>query len=124
MSYIPIIAVDFDGTLCENKWPGIGAPKLDVINKLIELRKKLGVKLILWTCRTDEDLVQAVDFCNYYGLRFDAVNDHLDAMKEKFGNDPRKVCCTLYLDDKNVTLSDVPNLEEIMLNEIERHRGM
>lgn len=23
-----IIAVDFDGTLCENAWPGIGAPNV------------------------------------------------------------------------------------------------
>lgn len=25
---VKIIAVDFDGTLCENNWPGIGAPLL------------------------------------------------------------------------------------------------
>ena len=23
-SFVPIYAVDFDGTLCESKWPGIG----------------------------------------------------------------------------------------------------
>lgn len=27
-----IIAVDFDGTLCENAWPNIGAPKEAVID--------------------------------------------------------------------------------------------
>ena len=26
-----IIAVDFDGTMCENKWPEIGEPNLELI---------------------------------------------------------------------------------------------
>lgn len=29
-----IIAVDFDGTLCENNWPEIGEPKKEVITYL------------------------------------------------------------------------------------------
>lgn len=34
-----IIAVDFDGTLCENKWPEIGEANEDMI---YYLRKKTG----------------------------------------------------------------------------------
>lgn len=30
-SFVPIYAVDFDGTLCESKWPGIGAPNKKLI---------------------------------------------------------------------------------------------
>lgn len=45
-----IIAVDFDGTLCENQWPEIGEPKKEVITYLKE-RQTAGDKLILWTCR-------------------------------------------------------------------------
>ena len=30
-----IIAVDFDGTLCENEYPNIGAPRADIISKII-----------------------------------------------------------------------------------------
>lgn len=121
MSYVPIICVDFDGTLCENKWPGIGTPRLDIIHKLLEVRERLGAKLILWTCRTGEDLDEAIDFCNHYGLKFDAVNDNLQLMKNQFGTDPRKVCCTFYLDDKNIGLGDVPYLDQLILDEIERH---
>lgn len=29
-----IIAVDFDGTLCENKWPEIGMPNEELIEYL------------------------------------------------------------------------------------------
>ena len=41
-----IIAVDFDGTLCENKWPEIGEPNKELIAYLKE-QKEAGVKLIL-----------------------------------------------------------------------------
>ena len=45
-----IIAVDFDGTLCENKYPKIGEPNEQII-AYIRGMKKLGARLILWTCR-------------------------------------------------------------------------
>jgi hydroxymethylpyrimidine pyrophosphatase-like HAD family hydrolase len=41
-----IIAVDFDGTLCANKYPKIGAPNVTLIRHLIEQRQQ-GAKLIL-----------------------------------------------------------------------------
>lgn len=37
-SFVPIYAVDFDGTLCESKWPGIGAPNKKLIQHLIQRR--------------------------------------------------------------------------------------
>ena len=42
-----IIAVDFDGTLCENKWPEIGEANEDMIYYLRK-RQAEGDKLILW----------------------------------------------------------------------------
>ena len=45
------IAVDFDGTLCENKWPDIGNANLELIEQL-KYAKGKGAKLILWTCRS------------------------------------------------------------------------
>ncbi len=46
-----VIATDFDGTLCENKWPEIGEPNEEVINYL-KREAKQGTKIVLWTCRT------------------------------------------------------------------------
>lgn len=43
-----IIAVDFDGTLCENKWPEIGEANEDMIYYLRK-RQAEGDKLILWS---------------------------------------------------------------------------
>ena len=48
-----IIAVDFDGTLCENKWPEIGMPNEELIEYL-KKRQANGEKLILWTSRNEE----------------------------------------------------------------------
>ncbi len=96
-----IIAVDFDGTLCEEKWPDIGEARQQVINELIRQQVD-GVKLILWTCREGEQLQAAVTWCLNHGLMFDAVNDNLEENKEQYGNNSRKVWATEYWDDKSV----------------------
>lgn len=97
-SYVPIYAVDFDGTLCESQWPGIGAPNTKLIEHLIK-RQKEGAKIILWTCRIEERLQEAVDWCAERGLVFDAVNDNLPENVEKYGNNCRKIWATCYIDD-------------------------
>ena len=45
-----VIAVDFDGVLCEDKYPKIGEPN-DKMIEYCKTRKDMGDKLILWTCR-------------------------------------------------------------------------
>jgi hypothetical protein len=67
-----IIAVDFDGCLCENAWPNIGRPIWSSIYRAKEEREA-GSKIILWTCRRDEMLTNAVEACQEWGLEFDAV---------------------------------------------------
>ena len=85
-----IYAVDFDGTLCENKWPEIGEPNQPLIDYLID-RRASGDKLILYTMREGTKLQQAVDWCESHGLFFDALNDNLPEMKRFYQNHPRKV---------------------------------
>lgn len=107
-----IIAVDFDGTLCENKYPEIGKPITPVIESLLEEQKN-GAKIILWTCRCDDDLNGAVEWCKEQGIIFDAVNDHLPEMKEKFHNNTRKVFATEYWDDKAVNIISIIKEREL-----------
>lgn len=96
-----IIAVDFDGTLCENKYPEIGAPKYSVIEKL-KAEQAAGAKLILWTCRTEKHLADAVYWCALQGLKFDAINENLKERIEQYGDDTRKISATEYWDDRAV----------------------
>ena len=95
-----IIAVDFDGTLCENKWPEIGMPNEELIEYL-KKRQANGEKLILWTSRNEEQTKEAVEWCKKYGLIFDAVNDNLPEIMEAFGGNCRKIFANEYIDDRN-----------------------
>lgn len=95
-----IIAVDFDGTLCTECWPEIGAPNLRLIGELI-YRRGMGDKLILWTCRAGEQLDNAVKWCKSFGLSFDAVNDNVPEIVEKYGSNSRKITADIYIDDKS-----------------------
>lgn len=96
-----IIAIDFDGTLVEDKFPEIGRPIEKTWNK-IRLCQEAGVKVILWTSRDHDRLEQAVRFCNEKGLFFDAVNENLPECRALFNNDTRKVYANEYWDDKAV----------------------
>lgn len=98
-----IIAVDFDGTLCVNKWPEIGEPYRFLIESLIKAKEQ-GGKVILWTCRTGELLTAAVNWCQEQGLVFDAINENVPEMIEIFGSDSRKVYADAYLDDRAVNI--------------------
>jgi hypothetical protein len=94
------IAVDFDGTIVENKYPKIGKPKLFAFETLLQLQKK-GHQLILWTYRYGEALDEAVEFCRENGLEFYAVNKSFP--EEQY--DPRmsrKIDVDLFIDDKNL----------------------
>lgn len=95
------IAIDFDGCLCENRWPEIGAPNMDVICAAIAEREN-GAALILWTCRVGERLGEAVAWCAGFGLEFDAVNANLPERIAAYQNDCRKVCADEYWDDQAV----------------------
>ena len=96
-----IIAVDFDGTLCGNAWPNIGPPRKGVI-EYAKHQKQNGARLILWTNRVGERLDEAVAWCSEQGIVFDAVNENLPDIVEKFGSDCRKVFADEYIDDKAV----------------------
>lgn len=99
-----IIAVDFDGTLDENRWPGIGQPKAHVIERLRE-EQAAGAKVILRTCRSGEQLEAAVKFCADHGIHPDAVNENLPEILETFDRDCRKIFATEYWDDKAVPIT-------------------
>lgn len=102
-----ILAVDFDGTLCENAWPGIGAPRQDVIDRL-KAEQAAGAKTILWTCRRGAKLTRALLWCLQHGICFDAVNENLPEVVIAFGGDCRKIYATEYWDDHAVRIGEEP----------------
>ena len=95
------IAVDFDGTLCKNRWPEIGEANTELIEWLIKKSKEDHI--ILWTLREDHDertlLSDAVDWCKYQGLEFASVNEQIHY--DGFGYQPRKFPCEMMIDDRS-----------------------
>jgi hydroxymethylpyrimidine pyrophosphatase-like HAD family hydrolase len=95
------IAVDFDGTIVEHRYPEIGREMMFAFMVLRELQRK-GYRLILWTFRHGTELEEAVAYCSKNGIEFFAVN--ATDPKEVF--DPailsRKVLADIYIDDRNV----------------------
>jgi hypothetical protein len=100
---LEVIAVDFDGTLCAycGNFPAIGAPNYPLINFLRE-RRKAGAQIILWTCREEKFLEDALAWCAEHGLEFDAVNENapISSAKTANGTAKRKIYATLYIDDR------------------------
>ena len=107
-----IIAVDFDHTLSNAGYPNIGQPNHPLFDILIKLKAQ-GHIIILWTCREDIQLQQAVDWCKEQGLEFDAVNKNVPWM----GFYSRKVCADVYIDDLAVEEDNwIRKLNAILIN--------
>ena len=116
-----IIAVDFDGTIVEHKFPAIGKEIPYSIQTLKHIQKK-GHKLILWTYRSGKELEEAVKFCENRGLFFHAVNNDFEG--EEFDNTySRKIYADMYIDDRNIL--GIPEWKTIyeLITKKEKSRG-
>jgi hydroxymethylpyrimidine pyrophosphatase-like HAD family hydrolase len=94
------IAVDFDGTIVENRYPKIGKPILFALETLLHLQKD-GHLLILWTYRSGRELQEAVEFCKQKGIVFYAVNkSYPEEMYDESLS--RKIQADIFIDDRNI----------------------
>lgn len=96
-----IVAIDFDGTLVEDRFPDIGAPIKSMFS-LVKALQASNIRVILWTCRDGQNLANAVAYCKSYGVTFDAVNTNIPEVINMYNNDTRKVFADLYIDDKSI----------------------
>lgn len=94
-----IIAVDFDGTLLDDK----GAANAGLF-RWLTARQRAGDKIILWTCRSGGRLEEAVAFCAKNGLRFNHINENAPETIARLKYNPRKVLADVYIDDKAVNV--------------------
>lgn len=98
-----IIAVDFDGTIVEHKYPEIGDEvpfATDTLKALIADHHKL----ILWSVREGKLLDDAVEWCRKRGVEFYAVNRDYPEENGKDSNNhySRKLKADMFIDDRNV----------------------
>ena len=95
-----VIAIDFDGTVVEHRYPTIGKEMLFAFATLKALQQK-GHKLILWTIRAGDMLDESVTYCKQHGIEFYAVNKNYP--EEKLDNSvSRKLNADIFIDDRNL----------------------
>jgi len=95
------IAVDFDGTLCEHRFPDIGEPIPEMI-AYVKAQHARGTKIILHTCRDGEYSRAAVEWCKEMGVPVDAVNENPWV---EYGK--KKLYADIHIDDRAVNVNEI-----------------
>lgn len=97
------IAVDFDGTIVEHRYPEIGR-ELPFATATLRQLMADGHQLFLWSVREGDLLEEAVEWCSKKGVRFHAVNSFLDedGGDTKTPNYSRKLKVDCFIDDLNI----------------------
>jgi hypothetical protein len=113
------IAIDFDGTIVEHKYPEIGKEIIFAFQTLRALQEQ-GHQLILWTYRTGKELDDAVEYCRRNGVEFYAINSSYPEEVFDEDYDSRKIDADLFIDDRNI--GGLPSWGEIyqMINPDEK----
>ena len=96
-----IIAVDFDGTIVEDRYPEIGKAKLFAFETLKKLQSD-GHRLTLWTYRSGKALQDAVDFCEKNGIEFYGINNSFIGEEFDESKASRKINADIFIDDRNL----------------------
>ena len=96
------IAVDFDGTIVEHRYPEIGR-ELPFATQTLKMLMNDRHKLILWSVREGKLLEDAVEWCRKRGVEFYAVNkDYPEEDLTKSQNFSRKIKADVWIDDRNI----------------------
>lgn len=97
-----IIAVDFDGTIVRSNFPAILGEQ-PYAGEVLRALHGQGHKIIIWTCRTGDQLLDAINWLLEHDIPFTRVNDHDPENVAKYGGEAgKKVYAHCYIDDKNI----------------------
>lgn len=95
-----IIAVDFDGTLVEHKFPEIGKENPGAFD-VLRLLQENGHRLILYTMRSGHYLTEAVEYCTSKGITFWGVNENHE---QEAWTSSGKIYAHIYIDDASICI--------------------
>ena len=95
------IAVDFDGTIVEHRYPKIGE-EIPFATETLKILAQERHKLILWTVREGELLEEAIDWCRQRGVFFYSVNKDYPEEEKSHNGFSRKLKADLFIDDRNL----------------------
>jgi hypothetical protein len=113
------ISIDYDDTIVYQDFPNSGTIKpnaKEVINRLYND----GHHILIWTCRSKENLETAKKYLNECGVNYHLINHNLPTNIEKYGGDTRKMSAHIYIDDRQ--LGGIPDdwleIEKMILKDI------
>ena len=95
------IAVDFDGTIVEHRYPKIGE-EIPFATETLKTLAQERHKLILWTVREGELLEEAIEWCRQRGVFFYSVNKDYPEEEKSHNGFSRKLKADLFIDDRNL----------------------
>ena len=95
------IAVDFDGTIVEHRYPKIGE-EIPFATETLKILAQERHKLILWTVREGELLEEAIEWCRQRGVFFYSVNKDYPEEEKSHNGFSRKLKVDLFIDDRNL----------------------
>ena len=96
-----VIAVDFDGTIVEHRYPRIGE-EIPFAVETLKLLQQDKHRLILWSVREGELLNEAVEWCKERGLEFYSVNKDYPEEEKRHLGFSRKLKADVFIDDRNL----------------------
>lgn len=91
------IAVDFDGTIVDHRFPEIGVEVPHALDWLLRWVKEPRIELMLWTMRSNSGgnfLFDAVRWCQDHGVYF----AHVNSAPQLWTTSP-KLFADVYIDD-------------------------
>jgi hydroxymethylpyrimidine pyrophosphatase-like HAD family hydrolase len=94
-----IIAVDFDGTLVKELDKAYLATEFELMPNAKEVINWMcdNFYIILWTCRNEKCLQNAVDFLNKNAIVFHAINENADFLDFETSS---KIYADVYIDNR------------------------
>ena len=95
------IAVDFDGTIVEHRYPKLGE-EIPFATETLKILAQERHKLILWTVREGELLEEAIEWCRQRGVFFYSVNKDYPEEEKSHNGFSRKLKADLFIDDRNL----------------------
>lgn len=96
-----IIAIDFDGTIVRGKYPTIDG-LMPGAKQFITQLKNDGHYIIINSCRSKNDLIEAINFLIEKEIPFNRVNDNSPILIKEHDHNSRKVFAHVYIDDRNL----------------------
>lgn len=97
-----ILAIDFDGTIVDDRYPQIGNLRKDAAETIQQLHAD-GHYIIIWSCRTDRKKYEMMDYLVQNDIPYHQINKSNPDNVAKYGIDTRKVYADVYIDDKAIT---------------------